>query len=173
MAAAADHDWNFKDAFASAAGVIPTLLLALVLQKELLTVAVAFSAKFRQMAENPPKAMRITQAIAKFISPASARAMGYMDVFIHPSFLILLAVGAELTALFGIAEPPAWRAGGAGRVFAFFSLGLQAFVIWQLIFTIALGLLIVSLRAESADEEQDDSDRDPDQPKGAAECLTE
>jgi hypothetical protein len=139
------NEWNFESAFSTAASVIPTLLLAVVLQKELLPVATAFAARFREGIKKPPS--RLLEYLLA-VSPFSSIRLTVWTL--RPSVVVGLAVIAELLALFGVAQPAGWRAENPGRLIAFGSLGLIAFVILELLLLLMIGLLAVATAAEVA-----------------------
>ena len=141
-------EWNFDPAVSTAAGVIPTLLLALVLQKELLPIAAKFSAHFRQQAEKPPKLIRLLLNAV----PTGVASMRLSAELLRPSNMVALAVLAELLALYGVAQPAVWRTDNPGRLIAFVSLAFIAFVIFELLLMLAMGLMSVAGRAEAGED---------------------
>jgi hypothetical protein len=157
-AATADSDdWNFDGAFSAASGVIPTLVLALVLQNELLPVAASFATHFRKQMEQPPRLVKFLMRIY----PTYGTSLQVSAVLARPSSIVLLAILAELFALFWVAAPAGWRDEDPGRIAAFVSLGFIGFVVFLLLMTLAMGLLAAAAAAErQADVEAGDGTPD-------------
>jgi hypothetical protein len=141
------NDWNFEGAFSAAAGVIPVLLLALVLEKELLPVAAEFAAELVAAFEKPPSRL---MKLLKWVNPGISSVQLSAEM-LRPSRLIGLAVIAELLALFGVAEPGVWRTENpVMRTIALASLVFIAFTIFQLLMSLWRGLRGLAEEAEEA-----------------------
>ena len=151
------EEWDFAAFFSTAAGVIPTLLFTLVLEKGLLPVASEFAAVFGKEVGHPSR--RLVRVLFALL-PQAAGTMQLAALTVRPSSMIGLAVLAEVLAFFGIAAPAAWRTNGLGLVIAFVAMGIVAFVILELLLLVALGLVTIAgsiAHSKSSPVGEDDS----------------
>jgi hypothetical protein len=158
-----DDGWDFHAAFAIAAGVIPTLLLALVLEKQLLLAALRGSQHFRRSVEDlPPWVKRLSVAIPGFDAIPVGAVVQVMPGLTAPRSAIMVAVLAEMVSLVGVAIPESWMQ-GPGHIASFICLALVGYAVLMLMLHVAMGLMsVVATEGDSEDAGEDsDSREDP------------
>ena len=146
------NGWDIHGAAGVAAGVIPTLLLAMVLESRLLPVAVQFAKDYSKEVENPPKWMSLLMKVRTNPFGLSIGDSVHLSaVLLKPSTIVGLAILAETVAFAGVAVPSELVDEGAGRVVALIGLGFVTFSFVMLLVTVAIGLLDIVKREETAD----------------------
>jgi hypothetical protein len=134
--------------------VIPTLLLALVLERRLLLSAVHLSKTMKQAADELPGwASRVIDALPTISLGLTAKVfLAIFPLIFAPTVLVLFAVAAEVISLVGVAVPIDWILTDVGRGLAFAGLGFVGWTVFMLLMSVALGLIGIAGQAETQEE---------------------
>jgi hypothetical protein len=144
-------EWDYHSAATTTAGVIPTLLLALVLEKQLLVSAVRVSGTFRHTVEAIPRWLRW---VLRAINPGLD--VETLPALLAPTALVVSAVIAEMVALVGVAVPRSSTQSGWGNVAAIVGLIFVGCAILLLLSQTAIGLIGIAREAETEGHEGSD-----------------
>jgi hypothetical protein len=158
-----DSAWDFRSAFATASAVIPTLLIALVLQKQLLVSAVHLAEAVKrtfdavdQRIDQLPRFVRWIATSVNLIGTLTLKGLlKLVPLVFTPAAIVLFAVLAEVLALVGVAIPIGWMQAPAGRGFAFVALGFVGWTILMLLVSVAVGMIEEAGRAGSSEGSED------------------
>jgi hypothetical protein len=128
-----NNEWDFDSAFSTVSGVIPTLLLALVLERQLLAAATTQARATRAAVERRSRWARVLLIVRSPTSRLTIEAM-------QPVNMIRLAVIAEMLALFAVAMPDAWKDPPIGRFLTYAALFFVGWTVLTLLNLVLVGL---------------------------------
>jgi len=139
-----EQGWDFRSSFSAASGVIPTLLIALVLENRVLPVVAANWRTVRSTVDRLPRVLLwLLRVVGRYIPD------GLVQLF-APTSAVLLAIFAEMVALAGVGAPASWFESPWGGFLASIGLVVVGISVFSLLISLAAGLFALARRAEGA-----------------------